>query len=50
MTSHTVAMLVYQNKETVAILVYQANPLKTKLYFYANTFFCFVKLIWLLVT
>ena len=46
----TAAMLVFQNKGTAAILVYQANPLGIELYFYANTFFCFIKPIWPLVT
>ena len=32
-----------------AILVYQANPLGIELYFYANTFFCFIEPIWPLV-
>ena len=50
--SHDVmaAMLVYQNKGMVAILVYKGNPLGIELYFYANTFFCFIEPIWLLVT
>ena len=30
--------------------VYQANPLGIELYFYANTFFCFIKPTWPLVT
>ena len=46
----TAAMLVYQNKGTAAILVYKDNPLGIELYFYANTFFCFIKPIWPLVT
>ena len=46
----TAAMLVYLNKGTAVILVYQANPLGIELYFYVNTFFCFIKPIWPLVT
>ena len=46
----TAAMLVYQNKGMAAILVYKANPLGIELYFYANTFFCFIEPIWPLVT
>ena len=46
----TAAMLVYQNKGTATILVYQANPLGIELFFSANTFFCFIKPIWQLVT
>ena len=33
-----------------AILVHKANPLGIELLFYANTFFCFIELIWPLVT
>ena len=43
-------MLVYQNKGMAAILVYKANLLGIELYFYANTFFCFIEPIWPLVT
>ena len=43
-------MLVSQNKGMAAILVYKANPLGIELYFYANTFFCFIEPIWPLVT
>ena len=32
-----------KTKGTAAILVYKANPLGIELYFYANTFFCFIK-------
>ena len=39
----TAAMLVSQNKEMAAMLVSQTKPLGIKLYFYANTFFCFSK-------
>ena len=46
----TAAMLVYQNKETAATLAYQADPPRIDLCFYANTFFCFIKPIWPLVT
>ena len=46
----TTAMLVSQNKEMVAMLVSQAKPLGIELYFYANTFFCFSKPIWPVVT
>ena len=46
----TAAMLVYQNKGMDVILVYKANPLGIELYFYANTFFCFIEPIWPLVT
>ena len=42
-------MLVYQNKRMAAILVYKANQLGIELYFYANTFFCFIEPIWPLV-
>ena len=42
----TVAMLVSQNKEMAAMLVSQTKPLGIELYFYANTFICFSKLIW----
>ena len=38
------AMLVFQNTETVSMLVFQTNPLGIELYFYANSFFCFMKL------
>ena len=44
----TAAMLVSQNKEIAAMLVSQTKLLGTELYFYANTFFCFSKPIWLL--
>lgn len=45
-------MLVSQNKEMVAMLANggQTKPLGIELYFYANTFFCFSKPIWPLVT
>ena len=46
----TAAMLVYKNRGMAAILVYKANPLGIELYFYANTFFCFIEPIWPLVT
>ena len=46
----TAAMLVSQNKEIAAMLVSQTKPLGIELYFYANTFFCFSKPIWQLVT
>ena len=46
----TMAMLVFQNKEVAAILVFQTGPLGIELYFYANTFFCFSKPIWPVVT
>ena len=46
----TAAMLVFQNKETAAMLVFQTNPLGIELYFYANSFFCFMKLAFILVT
>ena len=46
----TAAMLVLQNKEMAAMMVYQTNPAGIELYFYANTFFCFINPIWLLVT
>ena len=46
----TAAMLVSQNKEMAAMLVSQTKPLGIELYFYANTFFCFSKPIWLVVT
>ena len=39
----TAAMLVSQNKEMAAMLVSQTKPLGIELYFYANTFFCFIK-------
>ena len=39
----TAAMLVSQNKEMAAMLVSQPKPLGIELYFYANTFFCFIK-------
>ena len=44
------AMLVSQNKEMAAMLVSQTKPLGIELYFYANTFFCFSKPIWPVVT
>ena len=44
------AMLVFQNKETAAMLVFQINPLGIGLCFYANSFFCFIKLAFILVT
>ena len=46
----TTAMLVSQNKEMAAMLVSQTKPLGIELYFYANTFFCFSKPIWPVVT
>ena len=46
----TAAMLVSQNKEMAAMLVSQAKPLGIELYFYANTFFCFSRPIWPVVT
>ena len=46
----TSAMLVFQNKEMAAMMAYQTNPTGIELYFYANTFFCFRRPIWLLVT
>ena len=46
----TAAMLVSQNKEMAAMLVSQTKPLGIELYFYVNTFFCFSKPIWLVVT
>ena len=46
----TAAMLVSQNKEMAAMLVSQTKPLGIELYFYANTFFCFSKPIWPVVT
>ena len=52
MFSHdvTAAMLVFQNKEMKAMLVSQTKPLGIELYFYANTFFSFSKLVWPVVT
>ena len=44
------AMLVSQNKEMAAMLVSQTKPLGIELYFCANTFFCFGKPIWPVVT
>ena len=44
------AMLVSQNEEMAAMLVSQTKPLGLELYFYANTFFCFSKPIWPVVT
>ena len=46
----TAAMLVSQNKEMAAMSVSQTKPLGIELYFYANTFFCFGKPIWPVVT
>ena len=46
----TAAMLVFQNKEMAAMLVLQTNPLGIELYFYVNSFFCFIKLGLILVT
>ena len=46
----TAAMLVFQNKEMAAMLVSQTKHLVIELYFYANTFFCFSKPIWSVVT
>ena len=46
----TAPMLVFQNKETAAMLVFQTNPLGIELYFYANSFFCFIKLAFIFVT
>ena len=46
----TAAMLVSQNKEMAAMLVSQTKPLGIELYFYANTFFCFSKPKWSVVT
>ena len=46
----TAAMLVSQNKEMATMLVSQTKPLGIELYFYANTFFCFSKPIWPVVT
>ena len=37
-------MLVFQNKETAAMSVFQTNPGGIEFYFYANSFFCFIKL------
>ena len=50
--SHDVkaAMLVSKNKEMAAMLVSQTKPLGIEPYFYANTFFCFSKPIWPVVT
>ena len=45
----TAAMLVHKNKGMAAILVHKTNPLGIELYFYANTFFCFIEPIWPLV-
>ena len=39
-----------QNKEIETMLVFHTKPLGIELYFYANTFFCFSKPIWLVVT
>ena len=36
-------MLVHNNKGMAAMLVHKANPLGIELYFYANTFFCFIE-------
>ena len=46
----TAAMLVSQNKEMAAMLMSQTKPQGIELYFYANTFFCFSKPIWPVVT
>ena len=46
----TATMLVSQNKEMAAMLVSQTKPLGIDHYFYANTFFCFSKPIWPVVT
>ena len=46
----TAAVLVSQNKEMAAMLASQTKPLGIELYFYANTFFCFSKPIWSVVT
>ena len=43
-------MLVSQNKEMAAMLVSQTKPLGIELYFDANTFLCFSKPIWPVVT
>ena len=50
--SHDVraAMLVSQNKEMAAMLVSQTKPLGIEHYFYENTFFCFSKPIWPVIT
>ena len=44
------AILVYLNNEKSAILVFQTNPVGVELFCNANTFFCFMKQIWPLVT
>ena len=46
----TAAVLVSQNKEMTAMLVSQTKPLGIELYFSANTFFCFSKPKWPVVT
>ena len=46
----TAAILVSQNKEMAAMLVSQTKPLGIELYFCVNTFFCFSKPIWPVVT
>ena len=46
----TAAMLVSQNKEMAAMLVSQTKLLGIELYFYVNTFFCFSKPTWPVVT
>ena len=47
---HVIENHLFQNKGKVAIMVYQTSPPGIELYFFANTFFCFSKPIWLLVT
>ena len=46
----TATMLVYQNKETATILMYQTNFLGIELCFFANSFVCFIKPLWPLIT
>ena len=41
---------VFLHDVTAAMLVSQTKPLGIELYFYANTFFCFSKPIWPVVT
>ena len=46
----TAAMSVSQIKEMAAMLMSKTKPLGIELYFHANTFFCFSKPIWPVVT
>ena len=46
----TAAMLVSQSNETAAMLVSQTSPLIVELFSYANAFFCYNKIAYMLAT